>query len=309
MPSKNRTRFGIAMPQKFPDGKVDTRYIGDFLSRVEALGYDSVWVGEGHFSPIPNLEPIPLLSYAAALTTRVKIGVSALLSAFWSPVHLAKGLATLDQLSDGRLIPAVTIGPHLELYPAFGMEGRNRVSRFEEGLSLMKALWTQDRVTFHGRYWNMDNVSINPRPRQTPHLPLWFGARVEPALRRAVKVGDGWMGSGATSTEEFKEHLKLVRRFLREVEKDPAMFSVSKRVYMALDPNKERALRRLEEMMGNIYGDPSLAAKVSVYGGEEEVVDGLGKIMEDGIDLLLLAPAFDPTDQAERLAEDVLPKL
>lgn len=297
------------MPQKFPDGKVDTRYIGDFLSRVEALGYDSVWVGEGHFSPIPNLEPIPLLSYAAALTTRVKIGVSALLSAFWSPVHLAKGLATLDQLSDGRLIPAVTIGPHLELYPAFGMEARNRVSRFEEGLSLMKALWTQDRVTFHGRYWNMDNVSINPRPRQTPHLPLWFGARVEPALRRAVKVGDGWMGSGATSTEEFKEHLKLVRRFLQEEEKDPATFSVSKRVYMALDPNKERALRRLEEMMGNIYGDPSLAARVSVYGSEEEVVDGLGKIMEDGIDLLLLAPAFDPTDQAERLVEDVLPKL
>lgn len=309
MTSKRQTRFGVAIPQKFPDGVVDTQYITEFLTTVESLGYDSAWVGEGVFGKVPNLEPMPLLSYAAALTSRVKLGVSALTFPLWNPIFLAKAVASLDQLSNGRFILGLTVGVHREDYPAFGLRPEHRLTRFIEGLDLMKRLWTSDNVTFKGKFWEMEDVSISPRPVQEPHPPVWFGSRALPALRRSVKYGDGWMGSGATSTAEFREHMEILRGFMAEEGKGQDEFPLSKRVYLALDPNKDRALRKLEEMMGFIYGDPTLAPKVSIYGDREEVAEGLRELMAEGVDLILLAPASDPRGQAELLANQVLPRL
>ena len=309
MLAKGKVRFGITMPQKFPDGRVDPGYISEFLGKAESLGYDSVWLGEGVLSSIPNLEPILLLSYASALTSRVKLGVSTIISVLWNPVHLAKSLATLDHLSRGRLIPGVAIGPETSRYPAFGISADGRVSRFEEGIRLMKALWTQEQVTFHGRFWHMDGVSISPRPLQEPHLPLWFGAHAVPALKRAARMGDGWMGSGATSAAEFKEDIRLVRRFLEEEGRDPTSFPISKRVYLALDSDKGRALGKLQDMMGYIYGNPGLAAEVAVFGSEDEVIEGLAEIVKEDIDLVLLHPVYNMIEHAEGLAKDILPKL
>ena len=309
MTDNRSTKFGVAIPQKFPDGVVDTRYIADFLVRLEELEYDSTWVGEGVFGRVPNLEPIPLLSYAAALTSKVRLGVSAMTSAFWNPIFLAKAVASLDQLSNGRFILGVTVGVHREHYPAFGIRPEDRLARFVEGLALMKELWTKDRVTFKGKFWEMEGVSISPRPAQKPHVPVWFGSRALPALRRSVKSGDGWMGSGATSTEEFREHVRILRGFMKDEGKCQDQFPLSKRVYVALDANKSRALHKIEEMMGFIYGDPTLASKVAVYGDREEVAEGLREVMAEGIDLVLLAPAFDPKGQAELFAEQVLPRL
>ncbi len=309
MTSKRETRFGVAIPQKFPDGVVDTQYIADFLTTVESLGYDSAWVGEGVFGKVPNLEPMPLLSYAAALTSRIKLGVSALTFPFWNPIFLAKAVASLDQLSNGRFILGLTVGVHREQYPAFGIRPEHRLARFVEGLALMKQLWTSDSVTFKGKFWEMENVSISPRPAQKPHPPVWFGSRALPALRRSVESGNGWMGSGATSTAEFREHMGILRGFMAEEGKTQDEFPLSKRVCVALDPDKARALARLEDMLGFIYGDPSLAPKVSVYGDREEVAEGLREVMEEGVDLILLAPAIDPKGQAELFAEQVLPRL
>ena len=173
----------------------------------------------------------------------------------------------------------------------------------------MKRLWTSDNVTFNGKFWEMENVSISPRPVQQPHPPVWFGSRALPALRRSVESGDGWMGSGATSTAEFREHMAILRGFMAEEGKSQDEFPLSKRVYLALDPNKDRALGKLEEMMGFIYGDPTLAPKVSIYGDREEVAEGLREVTAEGVDLILLAPASDPRGQAELLASRVLPRL
>ena len=211
--TKVKTEFGIAIPQMFPDGKIDPPLIRDFVSRADALGYHSAWVQDHLLGDMPALDPIMLLSYSAGASTRMKLGTSVILSTFRNPILLAKRVATLDQLSGGRVILGIGLGGYTDVYPAFGLSAKGRVGRFEEGLSLMKKAWTEKEVTFHGRFWNMDGLSVQPKPFQNPYPPIWFGGYSEPALKRAVKLGDGWMGAGAIATSAFHRQSDIVRRF------------------------------------------------------------------------------------------------
>ena len=145
---KRRVELGVAIPQTTVQGAVDARRIREFLARAEALGFQSVWVVEHILGGIRSLEPVALLTYAAACTERMRLGSAVLLTALRSPVHLAKSLATLDHLSGGRLTVGVGLGGNPRVYPAFGLDAARRAARFAEGLALMKRLWTEARVTF-----------------------------------------------------------------------------------------------------------------------------------------------------------------
>ena len=302
-------KFGIAIPQVFPDGEIDPSLISGFVARAESLGYHSCWVQEEVARRVPVLDAVSLLCYAAAFTTRVRLGTSVLLTALRSPVFFAKSMASLDHLCRGRLTVGVGIGAFTGIYPAFGISPKTRVSRFEEGVSLIKRLWTEDTVTFAGRFWQLDGLSAGVKPLQAPHPPLWFGGRAEPALKRAARMGDGWMGAGASSTSAFKGDIKTIRRCLEEEGRDPATFPLSKRVYVAVDRDKKRAAERLRSWFGVRYGNADMAEEVSVYGSEEECVEGLAEVASQRIDLLMLNPVYDFDEQMERLAADVQPKL
>ena len=204
MTTGNQVRFAIAIPQIFSQPRVDTATLQSFLTRAEALGYHSAWVQEQILGRTASLEPVSLLTYAAALTRTLRLGSAVLLTPLRSPVQLAKSLSTLDQLSDGRLIVGVGLGGNTRIYPAFGLSPEKRARRFTEGLQLMKRLWTEERVTFDGEFWKLENVAMEPKPIQKPHPPIWFGARHPAALRRAVELGDGWIGAGSSSIAEFK---------------------------------------------------------------------------------------------------------
>jgi len=302
-------RFGIAIPQVFPDGSIDVSLIPGHLRQAESLGYDSAWVLEQVIGACPILEPLTLLAYAAPFTNRIKLGIALLVMPLRSPVHVAKSVASLDHLTGGRLILGIGIGGQAEAYPAFGLTAEHRVSRFEEGIRLMKRLWTESAVDFPGRFWQLKGVTIEPKPLQKPHPPLWFGGQAAPALKRAVRLGDGWMGAGASSIQAFREALRRVRGYLEEEGRDPSTFPLSKRLYIAVDRDKARASRKLQEWFGKVYGNGGLALEVSIFGGEEECVEKLGELTAEGLDLLLLNPVYGVMDQAARLARDVLPKL
>ena len=159
-------RFGVAIPQRFP-GEIDVGLLPPFFAAIEELGYDSCWVVEQAINAQNDLAPIPLLSYAAALTSRARLGSSVLISVLRNPINLAKSLATLDRLSNGRLIVGVGMGnatgaPFSE---AFGAPAKGKAARFEEGLLLMRRLWTGERVSFDGRFWRLDDSFISPTPR------------------------------------------------------------------------------------------------------------------------------------------------
>src|SRR5207244_11578590 len=132
------------------------------------------------------LDPLHLLTVAAAYTSRVRLGCAVHLTAIRSPVWLAKSLTTIDHLSQGRLIVGVGLGtPRVD--PAFGVDSKTRVARFVESITLMKALWTEPRVTLNGRFYHLDQAAQEPKPVQKPHPPIWFGASHPHALRRAAR--------------------------------------------------------------------------------------------------------------------------
>jgi probable F420-dependent oxidoreductase len=302
-----KTPCGIAIPQTSAPAEV--RFLRDFLARAEALGYDSVWVQEQILGDSPMLEPITLLTFAAALTSKVRLGTSVILPVTRNPVHLAKALSSLDQLSQGRLTVGVGIGnPHVP-EPAFGIPRENRSRRFVEGLRVMKALWTQPRASFAGEFWKFENVAMEPKPLQKPHPPIWFGARDEIALKRTVRHGDGWMGAGSSTTADFIKQSTMLRRLLEEAQRDPATFPISKRVYIALDDDRARAERRLREWFGARYKNADMAPRVSIWGGVAECVDQLGELVRAGAQHFLLNPVFDEIEHLDKLASEVMPRL
>jgi probable F420-dependent oxidoreductase len=306
---KRRVELGVAIPQTLLNGAFDVAKLREFLARAEALGVQSAWVVEQILGSIRSLEPVALLTYAAACTERLRLGSAVLLTALRSPVHLAKSLATLDHLSGGRLTVGVGLGGNPRIYGAFGLQATRRAARFAEGLRLMKRLWTEERVTFEGEFFKLQNASMEPKPLQKPHPPLWFGGHHPNALRRAVELGDGFIGAGSVSTATFLGEVKLLQSLLEAAGRDPATFPLGKRVYIAVDHDRARAGRRLAEWFGAFYGKPELAAEVSVWGDPGECVDRLAEITAAGVGFLMLNPVFDESEHLEQFASRIAPKL
>jgi probable F420-dependent oxidoreductase len=301
--------LAVSIPQTFHDRPVNAQLVRSFLARAEAIGFHSAWVVEQVLGSIPSLEPIELLTYAAALTQRMRLGSAVLLTALRSPLHTAKSLATLDHLSAGRLTIGVGLGGNAKVYPAYGLAAERRAARFAEGLRLMKRLWTEPRVTFEGEFFTLRNASMEPKPVQQPHPPLWFGAHHPDALRRTVELGDGFMGAGSLSTAKFADEVKLLRQLLGEAGRDPAAFPIGKRVYIAVDRDRGRAAERLAHWFGAFYGRPQLAGEVSVWGSPAECLDQLGQVVAAGAGLVMLNPVFDDMEHLEVFAAEFLGKL
>jgi len=306
---KSRVTLGVAIPQTVLQGGFDVPKLRAFLARAEALGFESAWVVEQILGGIRSLEPVTLLTWAAACTERLRLAPAVLLTALRSPVHLAKALSSLDHLSGGRLTVGVGLGGNPKIYPAFGLLAARRAARFAEGLRLMKRLWTEERVTFDGEFFKLQNASMQPKPLQKPHPPLWFGGHHPNALKRAVELGDGFIGAGSVSTAGFLEEIALLRRLLKDAGRDPASLPLGKRVYIAVDEDRARAGRRLAEWFSAFYGKPELAAEVCVWGGPEECVDRLGEIVAAGVGFLMLNPVFDEMEHLELFASRIAPKL
>jgi probable F420-dependent oxidoreductase len=305
----SRVRVAAGIPQAWTTGGIDRARMRRFLERAEALGFESAWVVEQVLGALPSLEPVELLSWAAALTSRIRLGTAVLLTPLRSPVHLAKSLATLDQLSGGRLDVGIGLGGNPKIYPAFGISAERRVARFNEGLRLMQALWTEPRVTFAGEFWQLENAALEPKPLQRPHPPLWVGAHHPDAFRRSVAWAKGFMGAGSATTATFAKEVTLLRTLLAETGRDPASIEIGKRVYVGVDRDRDRAGRRLAEYFAGFYGRAELAAEVSVWGSVDQVVAGLREVTAAGAELVMLNPVFDEVEQLELLAAEVVPRL
>jgi probable F420-dependent oxidoreductase len=304
-------RFGIGIPQFFSDHEFDPEAFRRFLRRAEELGFESGWTQEQVLGASSQLSPLETMTYAAACTERLRVGCAVFVTTLHSPVHLANSLATLDQLSGGRLDVGVgSGGPRGGLFPAFGVDRERYIARFTEGIELMQALWTDDPVTFTGEFWQVEDGGMHPKPFQKPHPPIWMGGGAEAALCRAVRLGTGFFGAGSSPTSRFAEQVTTVRRLLAESDRDAATFPIAKRIYTLVDDDADRARTRMNDALESIYGARVEAIETAaVAGTPADCIRAAQEVIDAGAELVLFTQVGDPDEQMERLAAEVIPQL
>jgi alkanesulfonate monooxygenase SsuD/methylene tetrahydromethanopterin reductase-like flavin-dependent oxidoreductase (luciferase family) len=306
-------RFSIAIPQFVIDG-FDAEGTRGHLERAEELGFEGGWVMEQVVGAAPGIAPLELLAWAAAHTTRLRLGVAVLITSMHDPLQLASAVTAVDQLSHGRLDVGVGHGGNFRPFAAFGVDKATFVGYFTEGLELMKAAWSDEPdVTFHGRFRDLDNLPIQPKPVQRPHPPIWFGGNAPAALARAVRLGDAFLGAGSSTTASFVQAVPILRRELAEQHKDASGFTIGKRVYLMVDDDAARARERVLAGLHRIYGQMPGIENVPVSGTPDDVVRGLREVIDAGAEMILLNPVGDDVaqhrEQMERLAAEVIPQL
>lgn len=306
-------RFAISIPQLVTD-RFDDAGLKAYLARAEELGFEGGWTMEQTIGESPGIAPLELLSYAAACTTRLRLGVAVLITSLHDPLQLASAITAVDRLSHGRLDVGVGHGGNFRPFQAFGVDRSTFVSYFNEGLELMKAAWSDEpRVTFHGKFRQVDDLPIQPKPVQRPHPPIWFGGTAPKALARAVRYGDSFLGAGSSTTETFAGAAQIVRRELAEQGKDPAGYTIGKRVYLMIDDDPARARERVLDGLHRIYGRMRDIDAVPVSGTPADVVRGLREVIDAGAQMIVLNPVgvdiAEDREQMERLAAEVIPAL
>lgn len=303
-------RFSISIPQFHADGEFDPEALREHLRRAEELGFEGGWTQEQVLGTKPQLGAIETLAFAAACTTTLRLGCSVFVLPLRNPVHLAKSMATLDQMSGGRIEIGLGAGGRNRNFAAFGLSPEGLVTRFTEGLEVMRALWSEPSVTLDGRFWQLENASMEPKPVQKPAPPVWIGGSAPAALKRAARLGDGFFGAGSTTTENFAGQVEAVRGELEARHRDPAGFQIAKRVYVAVGDDAGRAGERMSQALRDLYGPfADSLGNVAVTGTPADCARGIREVVDAGAEMVLCTPMFDEREQMERLAAEVLPDL
>jgi len=303
MALKDQIALGMSLPHRSPD-PIEETVVRQVAQRAEALGFRDLWVTNNTLDHAGCLDSLTLLTYAAALTSTIRLGVSVLVLPVYNPIHVAHQVATLDYLSGGRAVLGVGLGRE-QHYAEFHIPRERRVRRFLEAVELMKALWTQPQVTYRGQIFQLEDGVMGPKPVQKPHPPVWLGGGHPDALRRAAAIADGWMGAGGSSNAAFAKSVPLVRAALETAGHDPASFPISKRVFMSVHERPEVAQAEVHRWFSVVYHNPDLTTTGGVYGTPGQVRERLEELVAMGANHLLLNPVTRYTDQVEALAEVV----
>ena len=299
------TRFSVSLPQ----ANVGPDEVARYARRAEELGFHGLWVLDstvgGVTTHTKTLEGLHLLTFTAAQTTKPRLGIAVLVQSRRNPVLLAKELATIDVLSGGRVIAGIGLGNDTPDIARLGFDIDRRVRRLTESVELLPRLWTQEAADFEGELFSFKGLHVEPKPVQPGGIPIWIGANAEPAVRRAARIGDGFIGSGSSPLDSFPERIRVLREALEEAGRDPATFPVAKRVYLAIGPSEAAARERLTPVLDGMYGMDGLTERAAVCGTADEVAETLHRLADAGAGELLLNPLYDHDEHLELLAEIV----
>jgi probable F420-dependent oxidoreductase len=250
--------------------------------RAEELGYHELWSFQRLLSAVDGswgemyrsvLDPLTALGFAAAVTSRIRLGVAVVNLPFVSPVLLAKQAATVDILSDGRLDLGLGLGWSDEEYVASGASKKDQGRRADEFLSTLKTLWTDDVVNVDGEFYRIPAARAEPKPVQRPHPPILLGGTAAPALRRAGRLADGWVSSSRADLTVIGDSVRIVKDAATEAGRDPATLRFVCRGAVKIRENGDRA---------------------PLTGTFEQVRSDFDAIEERGITELFIDLNFDP---------------
>ncbi|MGW3564291.1 LLM class flavin-dependent oxidoreductase [Streptomyces sp. NPDC000941] len=240
--------------------------------RAEELGLDSVWAGD---SPVarPRADPLLLMAAVAATTERITLGTAVLLPALRHPILLAHQLATLDRLSEGRLIAGLGGGfpnPETEAeFTAVGVDFARRISRLEESIDVMRRLWGGEEVSHQGKHFSFDGVRLTPPPYRPGGPPIWLAGSGGPALRRVARLADGWLPYPPETTT-YAEERRTIERAAPARTVTPALYATlclgkdphnaRQRLRSVIEPYYNAPLERIEQIQAMFAGTPRQAA-------------------------------------------------
>ncbi|PXY35969.1 LLM class flavin-dependent oxidoreductase [Prauserella flavalba] len=309
----------------------------DVLRIVDAAqrnGFTYIAIGQ-HFlyGELRWLQPVPLLArLAAEVDAHVKLVTQIMIAPLYHPVILAEELATLDVVTQGRLVFGAGIGYRPEEFGYLGIPFRERASRMDEALEVITRLWTEDEVTHRGRHWQLDGVAPHIRPVQRPHPPIWIGAQKKPGVERAGRLGDAYACPPEASRDEAAERYRIVRDGFAARGKEFGPQPLRRNVLVA--DSREQAIAEYArvakgkylsyaskgfDLMGKQELEDSFAETVAghaVLGSPEEVVKQLTELVTTlPVDPLLVRPQWPSMDGAEtvatieRLGRDVVPAI
>ncbi len=302
-------RFAISIPQYARDSHFDEAAFRSHLARVEELEvFESGWVQEQVIGAAGVLGSLQTLTYAAACTRRLRLGCAVFVLPLHNPLHLAKAISSLDCLSHGRVEVGIASGGKERPFAAFGVDPDKPVARFNEALALMKSCWADERIDFEGQFWTLQGATMEPKPVQKPHPPVWFGGNAPAGMRRAARHGDGFMGAGSQTTPRYAEQVAMVKDELAVQNRDPEKFKFGKRVYVHVGDDLAVAQERLDDALKRHYGGGEWSEHM-VAGTPEQCVEALREVADAGAELMLLNPLVDDQEQLERLASEVIPAL
>jgi alkanesulfonate monooxygenase SsuD/methylene tetrahydromethanopterin reductase-like flavin-dependent oxidoreductase (luciferase family) len=290
-------KIGIALPSQVT-GVTRADVIG-YAQRAEGQGLDSLWSLDRLV--YPSLAPLTALTVAAAVTERVNLGTSILLGTLWNPMLLAKEVASIQTLSEGRFILGMAIGARDADFEAAAVPMKGRPRRLEEMMAVLRPALRGAPVDHDGRVFRM---RVGPVAlAETPPTPIWLGGFAEPAIRRAVELGDGFI-LGGRGPEYGRQMVPVVRELAAKAGKDGSRFPVTGLMYGCFDPDVARATstmtRYIEAYYGRLIFDP---VKHAICGGPREAVARIEDYAAAGIDTLVIVPVLRDPGQVERLAE------
>ncbi len=302
-------KFGLFLNcQTTTDGSADGLFEGliDQTIAAREAGFDMITTGQHYLADYIQLQQMPLLSRLAAEAGSMRVGTGVVLLPLHQPVDIAEQLTTLDTIAEGGTIAGVGIGYRDVEFDSFGIDKAERVGRFEEGIELMKRLWTEDDVVYDGAYYSVDGATINPQPDERP--PVWIAANARSAVRRAARMGDAWFvnpHSTVTEIAELKEEYDEVRRERGEDTNVP----IIRETFVA--ETRERAVETAEEYLFSKYQqyiewgqDEAMEDEKDLHRPFEELAD----------DRFLLGTPEEVCEQIERYeaeldADYMLPRL
>jgi probable F420-dependent oxidoreductase len=301
-------RIGV-MPGPWPDGAGGPVLLWRLIDQCERSGIDSVWFSERLSSPLTVLEPVTTMAAIAARTRRLKFGPSVLIMPFHSPVLAARALAMIDYLSEGRMLPAVGIGVESEReFMAAGVPFKERARRTDEAIRIMHLVWDADDVRFEGEFWKLDGVTVRPKPVQRP-FPLWIGGNSEAAMRRAGRLGDGWIPSFITPAQT-RVGIARTQEFAAQAGREVPADHFGALVYFGIDADPGRARAAAEPYIPRGRVDEATLAACTAFGPADAVRAKLEEYVEAGASKFILRPMCPPDrmlDQLAQLAAEVVP--
>ena len=328
--AQKKTTFGLTLSNRalITRGTPPSELI-DMAVRAEATGaVDAIWVGDSILSK-PRLECIPLLGAIAAQTSRVKLGVACMATiAQRNPVLLALQWASLDVLSGGRTWLAACMGYPASQHPmaakelgVMGVASKERPGRMEEMIQALRLLWSDEHASFHGKYYDFDDVDLLPKPSQQP-CPIFIAGTpratqisergVERSLRRIARYADGWM-SNQIEVAMFRDYLGRIREMLAEEGRDPDLFKTVLYYGVSVQRDREQAFREAKAFLDSYYQKDFTRQGVEIWtacGPVEHCVEGLGGFIEAGVDHVAIRPIGEDLNAQFRIyLDELLPAL